>query len=90
MTNAGADEAALDAYFVTDLNVSYTFTKVLGLKSVALGVTVYNLFNEKYFNNGYAGAGYSLGSDGKAEIYRYAGYAAQAPTNVMATVNIKF
>lgn len=90
MTNAGADEAALDAYFVTDLNVSYTFTKVLGLKSVALGVTVYNLFNEKYFNNGYAGAGYRLGSDGKAEIYRNAGYAAQAPTNVMATVNIKF
>lgn len=40
-------------------------------------------------NNGYAGAGYTIGADGTPEIYRYAGFAAQATTNVMATVTLR-
>ncbi len=90
LNNAASDETVLDAYFVTDLHAGYTFRRLLGIKSLRLGVSVYNLFNKKYFSNGYSGAGYTVASDGSKEIYRYAGYAAQAPTNVMGMVTINF
>lgn len=87
--NAQSAEAQLDAYCVSDLSVSYSWTNVYGIRNLRLGVTVYNIFNEKYCNNGYAGAGYYL-DNGKPVIYRYAGYAAQATTHAMATVSLKF
>ncbi len=89
MNNARSAEARLDAYFVTDLSLGYTFKSIPGIKKLRLGVTVYNIFNEKYFNNGYTGAGYYL-EDGRPVIYRYAGYAAQATANVLATVSLTF
>lgn len=89
MNNAHSEEAVLDAYFVTDLHLGYTFKQIPGVKDLRLGFSVYNLFNKKYFNNGYAGAGYTV-ENGEKVIYRYAGYAAQAPTNVMATVTLRF
>lgn len=89
MNNARSEAALLDAYFVSDLHLGYSFRNLIGIKELRLGFSIYNLFNEKYFNNGYAGAGYTV-VDGKKEIYRYAGYAAQAPTHVMATISLKF
>lgn len=89
MNNARSEAALLDAYFVSDLHLGYSFRNLIGIKELRLGFSIYNLFNEKYFNNGYAGAGYTV-VDGKKEIYRYAGYAAQAPTYVMATMSLKF
>ncbi|MFG6387251.1 MAG: TonB-dependent receptor [Muribaculaceae bacterium] len=90
LSNAQSREQMLDAYFVSDLNLGYSFGSVLGLRELRLGLSVYNIFNEKYENNGYAGAGYTVGENGEKTIYRYAGYAAQAPTNVLATVTVKF
>jgi iron complex outermembrane receptor protein len=75
---------------VSNLNVGYTFTRFAGIKSLRVGCTVYNIFNEKYCSNGYAGAGYYVGDNGEKTIYRYAGYAAQAPAHVMANVTLKF
>lgn len=89
MNNARSAEAKLDSYFVSDLSLAYTFRKIRGMKELRVGVTVYNIFNEKYCNNGYAGAGYYL-EDGKPVVYRYAGFAAQATTNVLATVSLSF
>lgn len=89
MNNARSEEAKLDAYFVSDLALGYTFKKLKGVKELRLGFTIYNLFNEKYCNNGYAGAGYYM-EDGKPVIYRYAGFAAQATTNVLGTVTMNF
>lgn len=89
MNNARSEAALLDAYFVSDLHLGYSFRNLIGIKELRLGFSIYNLFNEKYFNNGYAGAGYTV-VDGKKEIYRYAGYAAQAPAHVMATMSLKF
>ncbi len=89
MNNARSAEAKLDSYFVSDLALAYTFRKIRGMKEMRLGVTVYNIFNEKYCNNGYAGAGYYL-EDGRPVIYRYAGFAAQATTNVLATITLSF
>lgn len=89
MNNARSEAALLDSYFVSDLHLGYSFRNLIGIKELRLVFSIYNLFNEKYFNNGYAGAGYTV-VDGKKEIYRYAGYAAQAPTHVMATMSLKF
>ena len=90
MNNARSEEARLDAYCVTDLHLGYTFRKIHGIKALRTAVSVYNIFNKKYCNNGYAGAGYYAGDDGKPVIYRYAGFAAQAPCHVMATVTLSF
>ena len=89
MNNAKSEEAKLDAYFVSDLHLGYSFRHLKGIKELSVGFSVYNVFNAKYFNNGYAGAGYYV-ENGEKIIYRYAGYAAQAPTHVSATVAFKF
>ena len=89
MNNARSEEAKLDFYFVSDLHLGYSFKNFHGVKELRLGFSIYNLFNKKYFNNGYAGAGYTV-VDGEKVIYRYAGYAAQAPTHVMATATLRF
>lgn len=89
LNNAHNEEQKLDACFVSDLHLGYTFKNLLKLKQLRLGFSIYNLFNEKYCNNGYAGAGYYV-DGGEKVIYRYAGYAAQATTHVMATVSVRF
>lgn len=52
MSNAKQAEQTLDAYFVSNLNLAYTF-QLRHVKSVTVGFTIYNIFNEKYENNGY-------------------------------------
>lgn len=90
MNNAASPEAVLDAYCVSDLSAAYTFRNIRGVKALRLSATVYNIFNADYFNNGYTGAGYYIGEGGEKVFYRYAGYAAQAPTNFLATVALLF
>ncbi|MCM1076843.1 MAG: TonB-dependent receptor [Bacteroides sp.] len=89
MNNARSKEAELASYFVSDLHLGYTLRDIHGVKELRLGFSIYNLFDKKYFNNGYAGAGYYV-DGGEKIIYRYAGYAAQAPTHVMATATFRF
>ncbi len=89
MSNAKQKECTLDAYFVSNLNLSYTF-RLPKVKSVTVGCTIYNLFNEEYENNGYAGSGYYLDDNGGKVRYNYAGYAAQAGTNVLGHIAINF
>ena len=88
MSNARQKDQVLDAYFVSNLNLSYSF-KLPFVKSATLGLTVYNLFNEEYENNGYAGSGFYY--DGGEKVrYNYAGYAAQAGTNVLGHLSLNF
>ena len=88
MSNACEEDHILDAYFVNNLSMNYTF-RLPKVHSVTLGVTVYNLFNEEYENNGYAGSGFYF--DGTEKVrYNYAGYAAQAGTHVMGNISINF
>lgn len=89
MNNAASHEAVLPRYFVTNLHLACDLPHVRGIRKWNVGFSIYNLFNNKYFNNGYAGAGYSM-VNGKPEIYRYAGFAASAPLNVMASLNLMF
>ena len=89
MSNADCENHVLDAYFVSNLNLSYTFKLPL-IKSATIGCTVYNLFNEEYENNGYAGSGFYKDGNGQRVRYDYAGYAAQAGTNFLAHLTLKF
>mgnify|MGYP003288905108 FL=1 len=88
MSNLDCDAHILDAYFVSNLSVSYSFA-LPKIKQVTIGCTVYNLFNEEYENNGYAGSGFYYDGDQKVR-YDYAGYAAQAGTNFLAHLSLTF
>ena len=88
MSNCDQEEHRLDAYFVSNLRLAYTF-KLPHTKSITIGATMYNIFNEEYENNGYAGSGYYTDASGNRQRYNYAGYAAQAGTNFLGHVSIE-
>lgn len=90
LSNTHSSDEMLDAYFVSDLYLGYAFHSIPGLREMKVGITVNNIFNERYESNGYSGAGYTVNEKGEKIIYRYAGYAAQAPANLMATLSIRF
>ena len=88
LNNACQEDQTLDAYLVSNLRLAYTF-KLPFTKEITAGLTVFNLFNEEYENNGYAGSGFYY--DGGEKVrYNYAGYAAQAGTNVLGHLTIRF
>ena len=89
MSNCDQEEHRLDAYFVNNLRLAYTFA-LPKTKSITIGATIYNLFDHEYESNGYAGSGYYTNADGTRERYNYAGYAAQAGINVLGHINIEF
>ncbi len=89
MSNSNQKDHILDAYFVSNLNLSYTFT-TKQVKSITVGVSINNLFNEEYENNGYAGSGFYLDENNNKVRYNYAGYAAQAGTNIMGNISLTF
>lgn len=88
MSNTAQEEHALDAYFVNNLRIAYKFV-FKGVKSLTLGATIYNLFNEEYESNGYAGSGYYTDANGTRHRYNYAGYAAQAGINALGHITIE-
>ena len=90
LSNSHDKAASLDPYCVTDIHLGYTFPGLLSTREVRVGLSIYNLFNHKYFSNGYASSGYSVNDKGEKEFYLYTGYAAQAPIHFLATVTLKF
>lgn len=96
LNNSGDNACMLDAYFVSNLNVSYTF-KLPSVKSITVGVSVYNLFDEEYESNGYASrtAVYPSAEGAKPvgvrpEIVPYAAYYPNAGVNALAHLTLRF
>lgn len=92
LDNFGVKENSLDPYFVSHLNLAYHF-KARYTQGVTLGVTVYNLFNEKYETNGYSqdAALYEHKDKSKPyEIGRDPRFYPMAGTNVLAHITIRF
>jgi iron complex outermembrane receptor protein len=83
-TNNEVEALSLDAYCVTNLDLSYTL-KLRDGGSMRVGMAVNNLFSTLYESNGY---GYSYMWDGVR--YDDAFYFPQAPINVLANVTINF
>ncbi|MBQ5729102.1 MAG: TonB-dependent receptor [Bacteroidaceae bacterium] len=87
MSNADVAEHLLDDYSVTNLHLSYTFTPRRYARSIRVGASVYNLFNAKYESNGWASSEYLNTPDNRVN---YTGYAAQAGTNFLVNLTLKF
>jgi iron complex outermembrane receptor protein len=82
--NSASDERSLDAYFVNNLKVSYSFTPGIA-EEVRFHLMVANLFNEVYETNAWV---YSYIYEGTR--YKMDGYFPQAGTNVMIGVDVRF
>lgn len=86
----------LKEHFNTNVDLSYHFALPhFGLKDITLGVTLYNIFDAKYDNNGWAAPSFRKDSKGNVEAYctddlYEAGFAPSAPFNWMAHLSINF
>lgn len=96
LDNSGLKENSLDAYFVNNLHVGYTFEHVPAMKHITLGVTVYNLFNERYENNGYSQTAAVYETDangnkiGNPSIVYDPRFYPMAGTNFLINLNLRF
>lgn len=95
LDNAGDKENSLDAYFVSHLHAGYTF-KLKSFKSITLGATVYNLFNEKYETNGYSQTAMIYQTDGNGaktgagKVANDPRFYPMAGTNALFNVTLRF
>lgn len=76
MDNFESDNAKLDSYFVSDLNVSYEWETKSVFKSIVFNGLVNNIFDEEYVSNGF--------------MYGDPYYYPQAGINFLAGVTLKF
>lgn len=86
----------IKGHFNTNVDLSYNFScKRFGIKDATVGVTLYNVFNAKYDNNGWAAPAYRKTASGAVEAYCVgdlyeAGFAPSAPFNFMAHLSLTF
>lgn len=83
LDNTSSENRVLDAYFFSNLQLSYTLKDVL-FKELTIGFQVNNLFNQLYENNGYTW-GYVYGGQRTIENFYYP----QAGRNFMSRLTIK-
>lgn len=89
LTNTEQKDISIKPYFVSDLNLAYTF-KLPFAKSMTVGCTIYNLFNEEYESNGWGGRQYVEDDKGNPVYTTSYGLSAQAGIHVMGNISIKF
>ena len=92
LDNFEREEDSLDPYFVNNLDVAYTFT-LPHIRSITVGATLYNLFDEKYENNGYSQtcALYPGGSkDSKYRLISDPRFYPMAGINMLGHVTFRF
>lgn len=88
MTNAKEENITLDSYFTTNLDMNYQF-KFKPVRQAKVGVTVYNLLNSIYENNGYGYSWIEVENNQlvrKSKVY----YSAQAGINFLAYLSLTF
>ncbi len=91
-----AVDMTLKAHFTTNLDLAYHFSlPKLGMKDITVGVALYNVFDSKYDNNGWAAPKYRKTANGSVEAYckddlYEAGFAPSAPFNWMAHLSLTF
>jgi len=91
MSNIEHPVSELPAYFVNDLQASYTFRTKGLLKSVVITGQVNNIFNEKYVSNGYFYTYDDTWTDPEQiTTIAGAGYYPQAERNFLLGLSLKF
>jgi iron complex outermembrane receptor protein len=91
MGNTDSSVSKLEAYFVSDFNMSYEISPKSIFKSILISGVINNIFNEKYVSNGY----YFTYDDtwstpGITQTIEGAGYYPQATINFLLGVSLKF
>ncbi|NDV58876.1 TonB-dependent receptor [Bacteroides sp. 519] len=90
LDNTGNEVNSIDPYFVNNLHVGYTF-KLKGFKSINVGATVYNLFNEKYETNGYSASSATYDPESETTTINHNPmYYPMAGTNILCNVTLRF
>ena len=92
LDNFERKEDSLDPYFVNNLEMAYTF-QLPHIRSITVGASIYNLFNEKYETNGYSQtcALYPGGSkDAKYSLYSDPRFYPMAGINALGHVTFRF
>lgn len=84
LDNTESEAGTLEAYFVNDLKLDYTF-KLKGIKSIGVSLLVNNILDEEYESNGYT---YNFISGGVKDSF--VGLYPQAGTNFLAGLSLKF
>jgi iron complex outermembrane receptor protein len=92
MSNIEAETSKLDAYFVNDFNVQYTWRNAPLFKEVVFTGLVNNIFGEEYVSNGYYYTFDVENPDTSTGLQTLdgAGYYPQATTNFLAGITLKF
>ncbi len=89
LDNTSSDERSIDSYFVNDLQFDYSLFPA-SMKRVVFQLSINNIFNNKYINNGYAGV--SLFENGtstpRQESWVY--YYPQAGTHFSGKITLNF
>ncbi len=96
--NTTYETLMLKHHFNTNLDLSYHFSlKKIGMKDATIGITLYNIFDAKYDNNGWAAPQYRVENGTLKAVntwgnrdYQAAGFAPSAPFNWMAHLSINF
>lgn len=87
---------SIDPYLVSNLDCSYTFSRLKAFKALTVGFTIYNLMNAKYESNGAANVVLKKDAAGKVIAYQdsdynaYSVFSAQAPLHFLAHISIRF
>ena len=92
LDNFESKDDSLDPYFISNLGLAYSF-KLPHVKKITAGITIYNLFNNKYENNGYAqtAAVYKDGDkSNKPTLSSDPRFYPMAGTNVLAHLTLSF
>ncbi|MEZ4779813.1 MAG: TonB-dependent receptor [Flavobacteriaceae bacterium] len=91
MGNIDSKASILDAYFLNDFSMNYTFKKVSFIDSIVISGLVNNIFNTEYVSNGYF---YTYDDDfsnpGTITTVEGAGYYPQAGINFMIGTTLHF
>ena len=91
MGNIDSEASLLDAYFLNDFSINYTFKKMSFIDSMILSGLVNNIFNAEYVSNGYF---YTYDDDfsnpGTITTIEGAGYYPQVGINFMMGVTLNF
>lgn len=96
--NTTYETLMLKDHFTTNIDLSYNFSlKRLGLKDATIGVTLYNVFDAKFDNNGWAAPQYRLENNKLTAVNTWGprdkdavGFAPSAPFNCMAHLSLNF
>ena len=92
LDNFQRKDDSLDGYFVNHLHLGYTFT-LPRVKRVTVGVSIYNIFNEKYETNGYAQTAALYPGGDKSKSYTLSSdprFYPMAGTNLLAHCTLSF